>query len=69
MKPLVYWCRWQEARLRLFGRSESAVWGELAFKDHAEPFRFELKEWILTIGEGEETRTMTLDEMGVEVDG
>jgi hypothetical protein len=69
MKPLVYWCRWQEARLRLFGRSESAVWGELAFKERTEPFRFELKEWILTIGEGEETRTMTLDEMGVEVNG
>jgi hypothetical protein len=68
MKPLVLYCRWQDAKLRLFGRSETAVWGELAFKDHAEPFQFQLQEWLLTIGEGEEARTLKLDEMGVEVD-
>jgi hypothetical protein len=43
------------------------VWGELAFKDHSEPFQFQLQEWLLTIGEGEGARTLQLDEMGVEV--
>ena len=67
MKPLVLYCRWQDAKLRLFGRSETAVWGELAFKDYSEPFQFQLQEWLLTIGEGEGARTLQLDEMGVEV--
>lgn len=67
MKPLVLYCRWQEAKLRLFGRSETAVWGELAFDDHSERFRFHLQDWVLTIGEGEEARTIKLDEMGVEI--
>lgn len=67
MKPLVLYCRWQGAKLRLMGRSETAVWGELAYKDYSEPFRFHLQDWLLTIGEGEEARTIRLDEMGVVI--
>lgn len=66
MKPLVYWCRWHEARLRLRGRDEAAVWGELAFKDRTERFRFELQTWKLTVGEGITAQIIELDEMGVE---
>lgn len=66
MKPLVLWCRWHDATLRLRGRDESAVWGELAFSQNSEPFRFELQSWLLTIGEGDALRRLQLDDMGVE---
>ena len=47
MKPLVYYCRWQGASLRLRGRDETAVWGQLVFPDgesgeRTQSFRFEL---------------------------
>jgi hypothetical protein len=61
------YCRWHSAKLRLFGRSETAVWGELAYKDHSEPFRFQLQESVLTLGEGDGAKTLKLDDMGVEV--
>ena len=67
MKPLVYWCRWHEARLLLHGRSPTAVWGHLAFPDHNEPFHFGLQTWQLTLGLETEQRVVQLDEMGVEV--
>jgi hypothetical protein len=59
------YCRWQSATLRLFGRDETAVWGELAYQDHSERFRFQLKESVLHLGEGNESKTLKLDEMGV----
>jgi len=65
MKPLVLYCRWQGAKLRLMGRSETAVWGELAFDDYSEQFHFQLQDWLLRIGEGEEAKYLQLDEMGV----
>ncbi|MGW8318663.1 MAG: hypothetical protein ACWGPS_05400 [Candidatus Promineifilaceae bacterium] len=68
MKALVYWCRWHEAKLRLHGRDESAVWGELAFVEASQPFRFDLLANELTIGEGDELRVLRLDEMGVELE-
>jgi hypothetical protein len=67
MKPLVLYCRWQGAKLRLMGRSETAVWGELAFEETKTPFRFQLQDWLLTLGEEDETQTLKLDEMGVVV--
>jgi hypothetical protein len=67
MKPLVLWCRWHQARLRLHGRDEEAVWGELAYNDRTERFRYELEAQRLTIGEGKSARHVGLDEMGVEV--
>jgi len=66
MKALVLWCRWHDARLRLMGRSADSVWGELAFPANTAPFRFELRERTLVVGEGDEARTVVLDEMGVE---
>jgi hypothetical protein len=68
MKPLVYWCRWHEARLLLHGRSPQAVWGELAFADHSQSFRFDLQTQQLTLGAEPDERTVQLDEMGVEVE-
>jgi hypothetical protein len=68
MKPLVLWCRWHDARLRLHGRSDEAVWGELRFPDGAQPFHFDLEQWVLTVGAGDAARRVQLDEMGVELD-
>jgi hypothetical protein len=67
MKPLVYWCRWNEATLRLHGRSATDVWGELVFESGTRPFTFNLKSWDLVLGAGETAQTIRLDEMGVAV--
>lgn len=67
MKPLILWCRWHNARLRLRGRDKDAVWGELAFTDRTERFRYELRPQQLTLGEDEGKRELQLDEMGVEL--
>jgi hypothetical protein len=70
MKPLVYYCRWQEASLRLRGRDETAVWGHLAYKadtpdESTQEFRFELKTWRLTLQKPEGEEVIQLDEMGI----
>lgn len=67
MKPLVLWCRWHDATLRLHGRDENFLWGELAFPEQIEPFRYQRRTRQLTVGEGPEARHLMLDEMGVEV--
>lgn len=69
MKPLVYYCRWQEASLRLRGRDDTAVWGHLVYKadtdqEQLQGFRFELKTWRLTLQTSGGERTIQLDEMG-----
>ncbi len=69
MKALVLWCRWHDATLRLHGRDDTAVWGELAFPQETERFHFDLQSWELKLGEGVDQRQIKLDEMGVEVDG
>lgn len=69
MKPLIYYCRWHEALLRLRGRDKTAVWGQFVYKAHtaeerSETFRFELASNVLTIdGEGGQ-RSLQLDAMG-----
>jgi hypothetical protein len=70
MKPLVLWCRWHDATLRLRGRDETAVWGELVYGEgeETERFRFDLNSWELILGHGDNVRSITLDEMGVEGD-
>lgn len=70
MKALVYYCRWQEASLRLRGRDDTAVWGHLVYKaetpeEWMQPFRFELKTWRLTLQKPDGEETVQLDEMGV----
>ena len=71
MGPLVYYCRWRGARLRLRGRDAEAVWGQLvtaeAGQERAETFRFDLVSWQLWLGESGERR-LQLDEMGVVTD-
>lgn len=69
MKPLVYYCRWQSAKLRLRGRDKTAVWGHLVFNnDEGETtqfFRFNLQTSELTLTEESGERTIVLDEMGI----
>lgn len=69
MKPLVYYCRWQEASLRLRGRDDTAVWGHLVYKadtseETMQEFRFMLKTWQLTLQTPQGAETVQLDEMG-----
>jgi hypothetical protein len=66
MKPLVLWCRWHEAVLRLHGRDTTAVWGELAFADHDQPFHYHLPTRQLTLGTPPQQEIRFLDEVGVE---
>jgi len=68
MKPLVYWCRWHEARLQLKGRDETAVWGSLVYNDgRTEPFHFDLQSWRLTLNSSDQPHQLQLDEMGIVV--
>jgi hypothetical protein len=68
MKPLVYWCRWQEARLQLRGRDETAVWGSLVYNDsRTESFHFDLDSRQLTLDPTNQPHRLQLDEMGVVV--
>ncbi len=72
MGPLVYYCRWQGAKLRLQGREGDWVWGFLVFDDDGrppEPFRYNGELWQLYLGEGEERPPLQLDEMGVVLPG
>jgi hypothetical protein len=69
MKPLVYYCRWQGAVLRLRGRDETAVWGALVFNEangrtREQEFHFELKTWVLRLITDDGETTLQLDEMG-----
>lgn len=73
MRPLVYYCRWQGAALRLRGRDETAVWGHLVFTDEAgaetlQLFRFELATAQLTLQKETGDVVLLLDEMGVALD-
>jgi hypothetical protein len=71
MGPLVYYCRWRGAKLRLLGRNEQSVWGQLVIHDEAgenqESFRFNLKTWELELGEADSLERLQLDELGVVV--
>jgi hypothetical protein len=71
MGPLVYYCRWRGLKLRLSGRDEHFVWGQLVLADGTDEapqtFRFGLENWVLEIGEGENHVQLQLDELGVEV--
>ena len=72
MKPLVYYCRWQGAKLRLRGRDETAVWGELVFigeggEEETQSFHFDLQKSELTLQQSEGKQSIVLDERGVPV--
>ena len=70
MKPLVYYCRWQGASLKLRGRDETAVFGQLAFteedgSERLQPFHYNLKTRQLTFKNKAGDEIIQLDEMGV----
>ena len=70
MKPLVYYCRWQGAALRLRGRDAASVWGELVFteadgRERPQPFRYALQTAVLTLETAGGPHTLRLDAMGV----
>ncbi len=70
MKPLVYYCRWQKATLRLRGRDKTAVWGQLVQKtaegeEEASDFRYLLDSSELFVNDGQGERHYRLDEKGV----
>ena len=74
MKSLVYYARWEGAKLRMRGRSETAVWGQLVYTDadgneRLKLFHFDLKSWQITVGEGDDKQTVQLDEMGTVLKG
>lgn len=73
MKPLVFYCRWHDALLRLRGRGKTAVWGQLVYNAHsddewAETFRYELETQVITIDGEAGQRILQLDEMGTIVE-
>ena len=70
MKPLVNYCRWQGARLRLRGRDDTAVWGQLILagengEEESRDFRFNLQLSRLTMSQEGGEVSFVLDEMGV----
>lgn len=73
MGPLVYYCRWQGAKLRLQGREGHWVWGFLVYEGESDqrsaPFRFDTQSLQLYLGGDEVRPPLQLDEMGVVVSG
>lgn len=69
MGPLVYYCRWHNAKLRLRGRDGQVVRGELIFlesgQEKAQPFRFDQRTWELWVVDNGVERYLQLDELGV----
>lgn len=71
MGPLVYYCRWREAKLRLRGREGPLVWGELALRDAedesdpTQPFRFNTVTGELFLQREDGWARLQLDELGV----
>lgn len=72
MKPLVYYCRWQQRALRLRGRDTTAVWGQLVQTDadgreQTQTFHYYLHERRLVLQTEDGEQTQWLDEMGTVV--
>ena len=70
MKPLVYYCRWQGASLKLRGRDETAVFGQFAFteedgSERLQEFHYNLKTRQLTLKNEDGDVIVLLDEMGI----
>lgn len=69
MKPLILWARDQRPEpytLRIFERRPERVRGELDIAGEWLPFVYDRQELVITIGEGEGTRTVHIDEWGWE---
>ena len=70
MKPLVYYCRWQRASLRLRGRDATAIWGQLVQTtpegiEKINDFRYLLESSEIIIDNGEDEIHYCLDEKGI----
>lgn len=70
MKPLVYYCRWQGASLKLRGRDETAVFGHLVFTEEdgskrMQEFHYNLQTRQLTLKNEMGDEIVQLDEMGI----
>ena len=65
-KPLILWCRWNDASLRLRGKDNINLVGELVFDDDmVEPFTFNMHTWTLTRTSGSREIVQQVDEMGI----
>lgn len=72
MGPLVYYCRWRNAKLRLRGRDEQSVWGHLVTTDQAgreavQEFHYILQTRELILVVSKARQRLQLDEMGVVI--
>jgi len=70
VKPLVYYCRWNGATLRLRGRDDRFIRGQLVFTsadggEVTQEFSFETATAELTIFLDTGTQKMILDDMGI----
>lgn len=70
MKPLVNYCRWHKAKLRLRGRDERSVWGQLLFREGGDSeevinFRFLLQNSELILHRADGAQHLALDDMGI----
>lgn len=69
MKPLVYYCRWHSAKLRLRGRDGKMIWGDLVYQigetERSQAFRYNQNTWELWLLEDGGEKRLQLDEMGV----
>lgn len=70
MKPLVYYCRWHTAKLRIRDRDSHSMWGDLVLLEEDNrlvPFHYDLVTWVLILEEDGVQKQMKLDAMGVTV--
>ncbi len=67
MRPLIYWARDRQATLRLARRSPTEVAGQVVTAAETVSFCFDLRTFVLTLGEGDEQRLVQLNEYGWEI--
>ncbi len=72
MKPLVNYCRWNGAKLRLRARDDQILRGQLVFlgddgEEIVQDFRYELANAKLTLSKESGNQSIFLDEMGIAI--
>ena len=67
MKPLTHWAIHQQQKLRLAGRSDAEIWGQLVAPDGTtRPFRYHRLSRLVYIGIGTNQQVLALDDYGFE---
>jgi hypothetical protein len=67
MKPLAHWAIHHQQKIRIAGRNQSEIWGQLAGSDGTvRPFRYAQNILQLMIDEGDACRVLHLDAYGFE---